>query len=109
MSRTSCRAERARITPGQTRDVGKGKMDRRCIMPSTILVTFQFASLAGVWLLGPGLPDSPLPQAMVATAPALGMWSILTVGRRNFRVLPEPKTGATLIEKGPYRRIRHPM
>ena len=109
MSRTLCRAELDPISTGQTRDVGEGKMDRRCIMPSTILVTFQFASLSGVWLLGPGLPGSPLPQAMVATALALGIWSILTVWRRSFRVLPEPKTGATLIEKGPYRRIRHPM
>ena len=109
MRGASCRAAPARVSPGQTRDAGNGKMTHRRAMPSTILVTFQFASFVGVLLLGPTFPSARLAQAMVAAALALGTWSILAVGRRSFRVLPEPKAGATLIATGPYRRIRHPM
>ncbi|QDV68859.1 Isoprenylcysteine carboxyl methyltransferase (ICMT) family protein [Rosistilla carotiformis] len=32
-----------------------------------------------------------------------------SLGRRNFRVLPQPKAGGVLAVSGPYRWVRHPM
>lgn len=78
-------------------------------MPSRLLVAAQFSSLAGVVLLGPIPAFDSAAACMLAAALALGAWSIAAVGRRSFRVLPEPKADGLLITAGPYRLIRHPM
>ncbi|QDS88923.1 Isoprenylcysteine carboxyl methyltransferase (ICMT) family protein [Rosistilla ulvae] len=35
--------------------------------------------------------------------------ALRSLGRRNLRVLPQPKTDGTLTVSGPYRIVRHPM
>lgn len=78
-------------------------------MHSRLLVAAQFLSLAGIAVLGP-LPEAgSMAAASLAMAIGLGTWSIVTVGRRSFRVLPEPKTDGQLVTSGPYRWVRHPM
>ena len=39
----------------------------------------------------------------------LGIWSVVSMGLRNFNAQPEVKQGARLIRKGPYALIRNPM
>jgi methyltransferase len=58
--------------------------------------------------------ETPLPPAMLAVGAlvfvlgkALKWWAIVTLGRCwTFRVIVVP--GATLVDRGPYRLIRHP-
>ena len=40
---------------------------------------------------------------------ALGSWAIVSMGRPNLNILPEVRKGAVLVERGPYRYLRHPM
>ena len=78
-------------------------------LTSYLLVLAQVVLAA--WLLIPGALFHWLPAGIgsgVAGA-MLGVWA-LTVNRPgNFRVLPELKQGAYLVQVGPYRWIRHPM
>lgn len=39
----------------------------------------------------------------------LGAWAVATMGVVNVSPLPEVRAGASLIRRGPYRRLRHPM
>ncbi len=78
-------------------------------LTSYLLVLAQVVLAA--WLLIPGALFHWLPAGIgsgVAGA-MLGVWA-LTVNRPgNFRVLPELRQGASLVQVGPYRWIRHPM
>jgi protein-S-isoprenylcysteine O-methyltransferase Ste14 len=77
--------------------------------------------LIGVVLLGPrtypGLSEwsatalqlaLPAGIALIALGAGLIAWGIVALGR-NLTAVPRPKQGATLVERGPYRIVRHPM
>jgi protein-S-isoprenylcysteine O-methyltransferase Ste14 len=83
-------------------------------------VIAQFALIALVFF-GPrqwfGWPDSslPLPGArlvigalLLASGCALMLAAVLKLGR-NLTPLPAPKEGATLVQGGAYRIVRHPI
>lgn len=36
-------------------------------------------------------------------------WALVSLGRSNFTVLPDPRAGNTLSQTGIYRFLRHPM
>jgi protein-S-isoprenylcysteine O-methyltransferase Ste14 len=62
----------------------------------------------------PGLPAWPGSTASVAGIPLLAIGVLLAVAGiaalgRNLTATPRPKPGATLVERGPYRLVRHPM
>lgn len=46
--------------------------------------------------------------ALLAFGVALAVAGIAALGR-NLTATPRPKPGATLVERGPYRLVRHPM
>jgi protein-S-isoprenylcysteine O-methyltransferase Ste14 len=50
----------------------------------------------GAWLLGAG-------------GIALGLWAVSCNRIGNFNIRPDPRPGGRLVERGPYRWIRHPM
>jgi methanethiol S-methyltransferase len=65
----------------------------------------------------PGLPEWPaavsriaLPAGIALLALGVGLIvsGIVALGR-NLAAVPRPKQGATLVERGPYRVVRHPM
>jgi protein-S-isoprenylcysteine O-methyltransferase Ste14 len=65
----------------------------------------------------PGLPEwpaavvwtaLPLGIALIAIGVGLIVSGIVALGR-NLAAVPRPKQGATLVERGPYRVVRHPM
>ena len=77
--------------------------------------------LVALVLLGPrtwpGLPQWPALVAQIALPVGIAMM-VLGVGLivsgvvalgRNLAAVPRPKQGATLVERGPYRVVRHPM
>lgn len=80
---------------------------------SYTLVGAQFLLIA--LLASPPLafvPDSPgavLGLSLSIAALALVLYAAASLRAVNFSVLPEPVVGGTLIERGPYRRVRHPM
>ena len=65
------------------------------ITPASALWPHDFASMAGFMFLLAGL--------------ALALWAFVSMRRSNFSVMPEPVSGGELVERGPYRLIRHPM
>ena len=65
----------------------------------------------------PGLPPWPATVARVALPVGIALM-VLAIGLvvsgmvalgRNLAAVPRPKEGATLVERGPYRIVRHPM
>jgi protein-S-isoprenylcysteine O-methyltransferase Ste14 len=77
--------------------------------------------LIGLVLLGPrswpGLPPWPALVARIASPVGLALMGlgvglilagIVALGR-NLAAVPRPKQGATLVQRGPYRFVRHPM
>jgi methanethiol S-methyltransferase len=83
-------------------------------------VVIQIALIALV-LLGPrtwpGLPEWPTAVARMALPAGIALL-VLGVGLivsgivalgRNLAAVPRPRQGATLVERGPYRVVRHPM
>ena len=77
--------------------------------------------LVALVLLGPrtwpGLPEWPAALARIALPAGIALlvlgvglivWGIVALGR-NLAAVPRPKQGATLVQRGPYRVVRHPM
>lgn len=81
-------------------------------MPKTIyaytLVTIQFAALAVLAVTGPILAANAW-WLVEALAVLLGLWAIVAMRIGNFNITPDPKHEGILVERGPYRWIRHPM
>jgi protein-S-isoprenylcysteine O-methyltransferase Ste14 len=80
---------------------------------STALVSTQFGAMAGLaWLAFPALsqwPPPAAPLALLAVAALLGAWALHANRPGNFNVRPIPRAGGALVQRGPYRWIRHPM
>ena len=74
---------------------------------SVVLVSAQFSSIALLLVGGPWrLPWWSWLLLFVGLV--LFAWAVWALGR-NFTVMPEPKPGNTLVRRGPYRWLRHPM
>ena len=68
-----------------------------------------YAALIGerLWLGAVWNPWWPLWLAVIAAAQVVRVWAIASLGRRwNTRILVLP--GAPLVDRGPYRFLRHP-
>jgi protein-S-isoprenylcysteine O-methyltransferase Ste14 len=81
-------------------------------VPSGLLVTLQFALiLALVFATRWPVPSRAWPATLflMAVAVVLGVWTLGYNRWGNFNIRPEPRGGARLVTRGPYRHIRHPM
>ena len=80
---------------------------------SYALVAAQFLLIALLASpLAAFVPDSPgaaLGLPLLLAALALALYAAASLRPSNFSVLPEPVADGALIERGPYRRVRHPM
>ena len=67
--------------------------------------------LLAAWLLVPGQAFrwQPAGAALAAGGVLLGLWALTANRPGNFRIVPEIKPGARLVQTGPYRWVRHPM
>lgn len=76
--------------------------------------TILMAAVAVSWLLPPHWPDGIAVTLAVAggviavSGAALMLWAHRSLGP-SFSTLPEPPQAAALVDRGPYRWIRHPM
>lgn len=77
-------------------------------MRSILLVIGQFGSIAvllfgGGWLL-PWWAWCPFGLGLLVF-----VWAVLSLGGGNFTIMPEPRAGNTLSQRGIYHWLRHPM
>jgi protein-S-isoprenylcysteine O-methyltransferase Ste14 len=76
---------------------------------SSLLVALQFALIGLLaWRGDPGRAGAAS-WALLAAGLAVGAWALWANRPGNFNVRPEPREGGTLVTRGPYRWIRHPM
>jgi protein-S-isoprenylcysteine O-methyltransferase Ste14 len=87
--------------------------DRTQQQLGTVLVALQFALIAS-------LAAMAVPAFLRGQAPAgawlvglggalLGLWALSCNRPGNFNIRPAPREGGQLVQRGPYRWIRHPM
>jgi protein-S-isoprenylcysteine O-methyltransferase Ste14 len=89
---------------------------------SYLLVSLQFILI--VWLIWPLAAVSPVALSLwwslspakflivvVGLVSGFGLfaWSYLSMPRESFTIMPEPRDGNQLCERGPYLYVRHPM
>jgi protein-S-isoprenylcysteine O-methyltransferase Ste14 len=73
------------------------------------LVIVQFACLGVLIFSGPLLPAQPVLALLAISGVLLGVWGVVAMGIGRVEVLPIPRRDAQIVERGPYRLIRHPM
>jgi protein-S-isoprenylcysteine O-methyltransferase Ste14 len=76
---------------------------------SWLLIIGQFAFIAHILLTGPLLARHPGWLALEMAGALLGIWAYVSIPIKQLRIAPEVSASATLITRGPYRWIRHPM
>lgn len=73
------------------------------------LVALQFGSIGAILMTGAWLSSYWLVWAAQTVGVLLGLWAVQTMHLGRFNIIPDPRDDATLVERGPYRWIRHPM
>ncbi len=80
---------------------------------STLLVVGQMLLIAllasPVTQLYSGSLLSTLGVLMIVLSIGIALWAFVSMRSGTFTVMPEPATGASLTQAGPYRVVRHPM
>jgi protein-S-isoprenylcysteine O-methyltransferase Ste14 len=86
---------------------------RRGATLGNVLVALQLALIAALAALGgPAFADGRAPPAawvLAGGGALLIVWALYWNRPGNFNVRPTPRAGGRLVERGPYRWIRHPM
>ena len=78
------------------------------VLPRSLVIV-QFGSLALLAVTGPLIPRTPLWFALALLGMLLGLWALQSMGLGNVNISPEVRPDATLVHRGPYGVIRHPM
>jgi len=74
-----------------------------------LLVLLQFTGLSIIIFTGPFMARGPVLFIIQLLAIGLGIWAVAVMKIGHFNVTPLPQKDASLITKGPYSLIRHPM
>jgi protein-S-isoprenylcysteine O-methyltransferase Ste14 len=73
-----------------------------------LLVGVQFYCIVYLAATGPWVTRG-LPLVLQVAAGLLGVWALVTMRWDRLRVVPSPRPDVELVERGPYRWVRHPM
>lgn len=73
------------------------------------LVALQFVALGILALTGPVIARNPFWLALEVAGLALGLWALWSMRDSLPNITPDVRAHATLVRRGPYRWIRHPM
>ena len=75
---------------------------------SAVFVIVQFAAIILIILCGHSIPRNIYILILLVLFISIGVWALLVMKFR-FNVAPDPIRNITLVKKGPYKFIRHPM
>lgn len=73
------------------------------------MVFLQFSMLGLLIYTGPLMPSNIWSIIMILAGAFVGLWAIYTIRLGNLSIMPYVKEGGTMIAKGPYKYVRHPM
>ena len=76
---------------------------------SSLLVIVQFSCIGYFVVFNGVLPNHLALIFLEGMGVFIGLWAIQVMGMLNLTIFPEPKSTSTLLERGPYRWVRHPM
>lgn len=74
-----------------------------------LYTTLQFILLGLILLTPPVIPVSYFALSLLIISVIAGLWAIWTFRHTKINVFPYLLAGARLIQRGPYRYVRHPM
>ncbi len=74
-----------------------------------LLVGAQFLLVGALIVLQPSAREHLSSLVFHVCGIALGLWAVFSMGRGNLNVSPAVRKNASLVERGPYRLVRHPM
>lgn len=78
-------------------------------MRSYLLVFIQFAAILAILVTGPVWANATGLRLLELAGIALGGWALIAMQLANLHILPDVRPNAQLVQRGPYRFIRHPM
>jgi len=76
---------------------------------SILFVFIQFLCLALIGFTGPIFANPLLLLLIELSGLFLGIWAVLAMRIGHFNIAPEPLTWSKMVNRGPYRLVRHPM
>ncbi|NBC81977.1 MAG: hypothetical protein GVY19_01220 [Bacteroidetes bacterium] len=76
---------------------------------SILFVAIQMACIVFFVLTGPFFAHRPVTLIIELLGIFLGIWSVVIMIPHKISVYPDVQDGAKLLQKGPYKIIRHPM
>lgn len=74
-----------------------------------VYTILQFIGLGLIFFTSPLFPKSIYGQFVLVFSISLGVWSVFVFRHTRINIFPYLRDGATMIRKGPYRYVRHPM
>lgn len=78
-------------------------------MRSYLLVFIQFVAIFAILVTGPVWAHTTGLRLLELAGIALGGWALIAMQLANLHILPDVRPNAQLVQRGPYRFIRHPM
>ena len=78
-------------------------------MRSYLLVFIQFAAILAILATGPVWANAIGLRLLELAGIVLGGWALIAMQLANLHILPDVRPNAQLVQRGPYRFIRHPM
>jgi protein-S-isoprenylcysteine O-methyltransferase Ste14 len=76
---------------------------------SFLYVAIQFACIGYLLFSGPLFANNSWLFLLEILGIGLAFWAVVSMSQSKLNVLPDVKNGATLIQSGPYKYVRHPM
>lgn len=76
---------------------------------SYLLVAVQFIFLGLIVFYQTEKPKMSISYILMGASLLIVIWAFAAMRIKNVQAIPNPKEGAKLITRGPYRLIRHPM
>lgn len=74
-----------------------------------VYTILQFIGLGLIFFTPPIFPQSIYGQVVLIISIFLGVWSIFVFRHTRINIFPYLRDGATLVHRGPYKYVRHPM
>lgn len=99
---------------GSERDLSPNRENVSGIWLARGLVVLQFGLAAWLvldtnWRDVPGIVRQIWTVMNLGVGSSLAVWAWWVMGIHHLRIMPHPAAHGTLLTRGPYRRIRHPM